>query len=82
MSDHHIDLARLLGGTILPSPAWRRHWLATLCLQQLPFDELAEQLGGDPALSGKIIGLANAGVPPGERKHAAVNAAMLAAIGL
>ena len=82
MSEHHIDLARLLGGAILPSPAWRRHWLATLCQQQLPLDELAEQLGGDPALSGKIIGLANAGVPPGERKHAAVNAAMLAVIGL
>ncbi|MGK5030209.1 HDOD domain-containing protein [Janthinobacterium sp. MDT1-19] len=78
----HIDLARLLGGAILPSPAWRRHWLTTLCQQQLPLDALAEQLGCDPALTGMIIGLANAGVPPGERKHAAVNAAMLATIGL
>nr|WP_314605873.1 HDOD domain-containing protein [uncultured Janthinobacterium sp.] len=78
----HIDLARLLGGALLPSPAWRRHWQAALSRQQVPLDELAEQLGCDPALTGKIIGLANAGVPPGERLHAAVNAAMLAAIGL
>ena len=78
----HIDLASLLGGAILPSPAWRRHWLATLCQQQLAFDELAEQLSCDPALTGKVIGLANAAVPPGERVHAAVDAAMLAAIGL
>ncbi|MBW3509187.1 HDOD domain-containing protein [Janthinobacterium sp. NKUCC06_STL] len=78
----HIDLARLLGGAILPSPAGRRHWLATLCQQQVPLDELAEQLGCDPALSGKVIGLANAGVPAGGRRHAAVSAAMLAAIGL
>ena len=78
----HLDLASLLGGAILPSPAWRRHWLATLFQQQVPFDELAEQLGCDPALTGKVIGLANAAVPPGERKHAAIDAAMLAAIDL
>ena len=78
----HIDLARLPGGAILPSPAWRRHWLATLCQQQVALDELAEQLGCDPAMTGKLIGLANAGVPPGGRRHAAVSAAMLAAIGL
>ena len=78
----HIALARLPGGAILPSPAWQRHWLATLCQQQVPLDELAEQLGCDPAMTGKVIGLANAGVPPGERRHAAVSAAMLAAIGL
>lgn len=77
-----IDLARLCGGAILPSPAWRHHWLETLRQQQVPLDELAEQLGCDPALAGKVIGLANAGVPPGERKHAAVSAAMLAIIGL
>lgn len=74
----HIDLARLLGGAILPSPAGRCHWLANLCQQQVSLDELAEQLSCDPALTGKIIGLANAGV----RTHAAVSAAMLAAIGL
>lgn len=78
----HIDLARLLGGAILPSPAGRGHWLAARCQQQVPLDELAEQLGCDPALTGKVIGLANAGVPAGERRHAALNAAMLAAIGL
>ncbi|MDN2696972.1 HDOD domain-containing protein [Janthinobacterium sp. SUN073] len=78
----HLDLASLLGGAILPSPAWRRHWLATLFQQQVPFDELAEQLGCDPALTGTVIGLANRAVPPGERQHAAVDAAMLAAIGL
>lgn len=78
----HIDLAGLLGGAILPSPAGRGHWLATRCQQQVPLDELAEQLGCDPALTGKVIGLANAGLPQGERRHAAVNAAMLAAIGL
>jgi HD-like signal output (HDOD) protein len=78
----HIDLAALHGGAILPSPAWRRHWLAARCQQQQPLDELAEQIGCDPALTGKVIGLANAGVPPGERRHAAVNATMLAAIGL
>jgi HD-like signal output (HDOD) protein len=78
----HIDLASLHGGAILPSPAARRHWLATRCQQQVPLDELAEQLGCDPALTGKVIGLANAGVPPGERRHVAVNATMLAAIGL
>ena len=77
-----LDLASLLGGAILPSPAWRRHWLATLFQQQVPFDELAEQLGCDPALTGKVIGLANGAVPPGARQHAAVDAAMLAAIGL
>ena len=78
----HIDLAHLPGGAILPSPAGRCHWLANLCEQQVSLDELAEQLGCDPALTGKVIGLANAGVPPGERTHAAVSAAMLAAIGL
>lgn len=78
----HIDLAGLLGGAILPSPAWRQHWLASRCQQQVPLDELAEQIGCDPALTGKVIGLANAGVPPGERMHAAVNAALLEAIGL
>lgn len=78
----HIDLARLLGGAILPSPDWRSQWLTALCQQQVPLDELAEQLGCDPALTGKVIGLANTGVPPGERRHAAVNAAMLAAVGL
>ena len=78
----HLDLASLLGAAILPSPAWRRHWLATLFQQQVPFDELAEQLGCDPALTGKVIGLANGAVPPGARQHAAVDAAMLAAIGL
>ncbi|PHV40415.1 HDOD domain-containing protein [Janthinobacterium sp. BJB304] len=78
----HIDLAHLSGGAILPSPAGRCHWLANLCEQQVSLDELAEQLGCDPALTGKVIGLANAGVPPGERTHAAVSAAMLAAIGL
>ena len=77
-----LDLASLLGGAILPSPAWRRHWLATLCQQQVPFDEMAEQLGCDPALTGKIIGLANGAEPPGGHKHAAVDAAMLEAIGL
>ena len=77
-----LDLASLLGGAVLPSPAWRRHWLATLCQQRVPFDELAEQLGCDPALTGTLIGLANGAVPPGERLHAAVDAAMLAAIGL
>lgn len=78
----HIDLAGLLGGAILPSPAWRRQSLASRCQQQIPLDELAEQIGCDPALTGKVIGLANASVPPGGRMHAAVNAAMLAAIGL
>jgi HD-like signal output (HDOD) protein len=78
----HIDLARLLGGAILPSPAGRGPRLAALCQQQVPLDELAEQLGCDPALTGKVIGLANAGVPAGERRHAALNAPMLAAIGL
>lgn len=77
-----LDLASLIGGAILPSPAWRRHWLATLFQQQVPFDELAEQLGCDPALTGKVIGLANGAVPPGARQHAAIDAAMLAAIGL
>ncbi|WP_219117693.1 HDOD domain-containing protein [Janthinobacterium sp. UMAB-56] len=78
----HIDLARLLDGASLPSPAGRSDWLASRCQQQVPLDKLAEQLGCDPALTGKVIGLANAAVPPGERRHAAVNAAMLAAIGL
>lgn len=77
-----IDLARLLGGAILPSPAWRHHWLAASCQQQVALDELAEQISCDPALTGKVIGLANGAVPPGERRHAAVNAALLAAIGL
>ncbi|MBG6220025.1 MULTISPECIES: HDOD domain-containing protein [unclassified Janthinobacterium] len=78
----HIDLASRLGGAVLPSSAWRRYWLATLCQQQVRFDALAEQLGCDPALTGRVIGLANAAVSPGERKHAAIDAAMLAAIGL
>ncbi|WP_332860394.1 HDOD domain-containing protein [Janthinobacterium svalbardensis] len=78
----HRDLAGLLGGAILPSPAWRRHWLATLCQPEVSLAELAEQLGCDPALTGKVIGLANGAVPPGGRQHAAVDAAMLAAIGL
>jgi len=78
----HLDLAGLFGGAILPSPAWRHHWLATLCQQEVSLAELAEQLGCDPALTGKVIGLANGAVPPGERQHAAVDAAMLAAIGL
>ena len=78
----HIDLAGVLGGAILPSPAWRQHWLASRGQQQVSFDELAEQISCDPVLTGKVIGLANAGMPSGERTHAAVNAAMLAAIGL
>eukprot|EP01133_Synstelium_polycarpum_P028511 gene28511-34624_t len=76
-----IDLAALRGGAILPSPAWRRQRLATLCQQQVSFDELAEQIRCDPALAGKLIGLANGAVPSGGRLHAAVSAAMLAALG-
>ncbi len=76
-----IDLAALRGGAVLPSPAWRRQRLATLCQQQVPYDELAEQIRCDPALVGKLIGLANGAVPPDGHRHVAVSAAMLAALG-
>lgn len=78
----HLDLAQLRGGAVLPSPEWRRQRLAALCQQEAPLDELAEQIRSDPALCGQVIGLANGGVPAGGRRHAAVDAAMLAVIGL
>ena len=78
----HLDLALLRDGAILPSPEWRRQRLAAMCAQQVSLDELAEQIRCDAPLSGQVIGLANGAVPAGGRKHAAVSAAMLAAIGL
>ncbi|MEG0885481.1 MAG: HDOD domain-containing protein, partial [Janthinobacterium sp.] len=80
--NEHIDLSALQGGAILPSPEWRRQRLAAMCAQQVSLDELAEQIRCDAPLSGQVIGLANGAVPAGGRKHAAVSAAMLAAIGL
>ena len=76
-----INLAALRGGAILPSPAWRRQRLTSLCQQQVSFDELAEQIRCDPSLAGMLIGLANGAVPSGGRMHAAVSPALLAALG-
>ncbi|MEG2029449.1 MAG: HDOD domain-containing protein [Janthinobacterium sp.] len=80
--NEHIDLSALQGGAILPSPAWQRRKLQQLCQQQVPLDELAEQISSDPAMSGTVIGLANAALAPRQRSHAAVSGAMLASIGL
>ncbi|WP_300759106.1 HDOD domain-containing protein [Janthinobacterium sp.] len=72
----------LLNGRSLPSPRWQRRKLRWLLQRQAPFDELAEQIRCEPAITGRIIGLANDALAPGQSADAAVNAETLAAIEL